>query len=72
MPIQNLKIRNSDLCPNCGKPMPISHADMAKQNIDAINAGLLQHDCPWPCGESWYTRLSPEEKERALRERGMA
>jgi len=52
--------------------MPISHAAMAKQNIDAINAGLLQHDCPWPCGKSWYTRLSPEEKERALRERGMA
>jgi hypothetical protein len=44
---------------------------MAKQNIEDIKNGLVQHDCI-DCDEHWYTRLSQEQKERALAEREMA
>ena len=71
MPRQNFAIRDADLCPTCQQPKPVSHTEMATQDTDVIQEGLIQHDCE-QCDEHWYTRLTPELKELLLIDRGVA
>jgi hypothetical protein len=73
---QNFKatLRGSDICPNCSVPKPFSRR-IFKRGIPFINEvrrkvekeGLVHHDC-WDCAEYWYTRATPEQRERILEE----